>query len=46
MDGGQRIGKWEVAGFVVGCVGIVLSGYSLYLWDEAKITGEIVQFGE
>lgn len=48
MDDGQRIGKWEVAGFVVGCVGIVLSGYSLYLWDhdEVKITGEIVQFGE
>lgn len=48
MDDGQRIGKFEIIGFVVGCVCILLSGASLYLWDhnEVKITVEIVPFGE
>ncbi|XP_055304837.1 uncharacterized protein LOC129569724 [Sitodiplosis mosellana] len=46
MDDGQRIGKWEIAGFVVGCCGILLSGTSLYLWDhdEEKLNVEIVPF--
>lgn len=55
MDNGQkigkwenRIGKWEIAGFIVGCAAILLSGTSLYLWDSDKLkyTIEIVPFGE
>lgn len=55
MDDGQkigkwenRIGKWEIVGFIVGCVAVLLSVTSLYLWDrdDLKYSVEIVPFGE